>query len=218
MKALLALSLAVGVAAPVAAQARRPAQKETNALSIRGVGFFSSEQLAAKKTFDAIFGESSERLFGGGVVVAERGLFFEVDFSRFSKTGQRAFLSNGQAFRLNIPLTATVTPVEVTGGYRFRFRRRPTIVPYAGAGFGSYGYKETSSFSDPGEEIDVRHVGYLVAGGVEFRLHRWVGVAGDVQYTHVPGILGTAGLSKDAGESDLGGTAVRVKVLVGTGR
>ena len=218
MKTLLAILLTFAVATPLAAQVRRTAPRETNDLSIRGVGFFSSEQFAAKTTFDAVFGESSERFFGGGVVVAERQVFFEVDFSRFTKTGQRAFLFNGQAFRLNIPLTATITPIEVTGGYRFRFRRWPTIIPYVGAGFGSYGYKETSAFSDPGEDIDVRHAGYLVVVGAEFRVHRWVGVAADVQYTHVPGILGTAGLSKDAGENDLGGTAIRVKVLVGTGR
>jgi hypothetical protein len=42
-----------------------------------------------------------------------------------------------------------------------------------------------------------------------------VGIAGDVQYTRVPGILGKGGISKDAGENDLGGISVRLRVTVG---
>ena len=47
------------------------------------------------------------------------------------------------------------------------------------------------------------------------RVQNWIALSVDVQYTHVPGILGTAGISKDVGENDLGGIAVRVKVIVG---
>jgi len=36
-----------------------------------------------------------------------------------------------------------------------------------------------------------------------------------VQYSHVPGILGNAGVSQQAGESDLGGVAARFKLVVG---
>ena len=50
---------------------------------------------------------------------------------------------------------------------------------------------------------------------MEFRVQKWIGVAVDAQYTHVPGILGTGGVSKDAGETDLGGIAARFKVLIG---
>ena len=63
--------------------------------------------------------------------------------------------------------------------------------------------------------MDAHHIGYLAAGGVEIRLHRWVGVAVDAQYTRVSGILGEGGVSKDAGESDLGGIAGRFKILIG---
>ncbi len=55
----------------------------------------------------------------------------------------------------------------------------------------------------------------MLEGGVEIRLHRYVGVAIDVHYTYVPGILGNGGVSKQAGESDLGGIAARVKLIVG---
>jgi len=46
-------------------------------------------------------------------------------------------------------------------------------------------------------------------------LHQWVGLSVDAQWTRVPGILGTAGVSKDANENDLGGVAGRVRVIVG---
>ena len=55
--------------------------------------------------------------------------------------------------------------VEFTGGYRFN--RRASIIPYVGGGIGSYGYKETSEFSDPSEDVDLRHAGYLVVGGAD---------------------------------------------------
>jgi hypothetical protein len=37
----------------------------------------------------------------------------------------------------------------------------------------------------------------------------------DGQYTHIPGILGNGGISQDVDEKDLGGTAVRFKIVVG---
>jgi opacity protein-like surface antigen len=210
------LCVLCGCLAAPDAQAQSVSQQEADGFSIRGLAFASFQQFAAKTTFDAVFDESSGQFFGGGVIVAQHGVFLEVTLSHFDKTGQRAFLFNGDVFPLNIPLTATITPFEVAAGYRFN--RRASVIPYAGGGFGSYGYKETSPSSAAGEDVDERHAGYLLVGGAEFRVARWVGVAADVQYTHIPGILGTSGLSKDAGESDLGGTAVRVKVLVGVGR
>jgi len=52
-------------------------------------------------------------------------------------------------------------------------------------------------------------------GGLECRLNRWVAVAGDGQYRSVPGIFGQSGLSKDAGEDNLGGIAARLRVILG---
>src|ERR1019366_3351817 len=107
----------------------------------------------------------------------------------------------------------TITPLELTGGYRFHFW--PRVHPYVAGGIGSYGDTETSRFADAGDDVSVRHTGYLANAGAEFRLHRWVGLGVDVQYSHVPGILGQGGISQQAGESDLGGVAARVKLLVG---
>ena len=203
------LFLGLALAAPASAQ-------DEPSISIRPFFLATDQSFAAVDTFDAAFGKTYFPFFGGGGQVVFKGTFFvEVTASRFQENGERSYFSGGKAFKLGIPLTATITPFEVTGGYRFRLPSLPRVRPYAAAGVGSYGYQETSSFADPGENVDTRHAGFVVNGGAEFRLHRWIGVAVDVQYTHVPGILGNGGVSQQAGESDLGGVAARFKAIVG---
>jgi opacity protein-like surface antigen len=214
--AVFASLLACALASPLHAQTRVDVDSDDDRLSARGVGFVSVEHMTAQATFNAAFDDASLRFLGGGVLLTENGVFLEVTVSRAKKTGQRAFISNGQAYKLNIPLTTTVTPFELSSGYRFR--RHTSIVPYAGVGIGSYGYSETSPFAAAGDDVSVRHVGFLALGGAEFKVHRLIGVSAEVQYTHIPGILGAAGLSQDAGENDLGGIAVRAKVIVGPRR
>jgi hypothetical protein len=47
------------------------------------------------------------------------------------------------------------------------------------------------------------------------RLQKWISAAADAQYTAIRGILGQGGLSKDVSENDLGGVAVRIRVILG---
>ena len=205
----LSVSLSLSLAAPAAAQ-------DPPALSIRPFVMATEQSFAALDTFGATFDKTVFPFFGGGVqVVVNDGLFVELAASRFRQTGERAYLSGGKAFKLGIPLTATITPFEISAGYRFSVRQLPRVRPYAAAGYGSYAYQETSDFAQPGEDVDTKHGGYLVNGGAEFRLHPWLGLAIDVQYTQVKGILGSGGVSQQAGESDLGGLAARLKLVVG---
>jgi outer membrane protein W len=240
VKGPLALILTLAAASPVAAQSGSPPSTTASgpAIAIRPFAMIAEQQFTARNTFDAVFGQSNEPFWGGGVqVVFHDRLFVELGAARFKKTGERTFRFGGQNYRLGIPLTVTETPVEVIAGYRFRSRTYPRIVPYVGAGFGSYGYQETnacpaanpscvlSSFVDPSDNVDTRHVGALLVAGVEVRVHRWVRVAVDGQLTHIAGILGSAGVSRDArgmdaagnsiADTDLGGIAARVKVVVG---
>jgi opacity protein-like surface antigen len=215
LRAVLPLLLA----APAAAQ---------NNLTLRPYAMITEQAFSATTTFKGIFGQSAEPFWGAGAqLILRNNIFIDVSASRFKKTGSRAVLLNGQVSRTNIPLEVTETPFEIAAGYRFRLRRHPRVVPFAGAGIGWYAYTQTtkcpsdnpncviSSFVDPGEDVDTHHVGELVVGGVEFRVHRWIALSVDAQYTHIPGIIGDAGFSKDAGESDLGGVAGRFKLIVG---
>ncbi len=216
--ALCCLVLAVMAAAPSGAQSRMapPPPAGPAPVSVRGFGLIAGESFAASDTFDAVLGGSFQPFWGGGVgLIVHDNLFVDVTVSRFRKTGERAFAFNGQTFHLGIPLTVTVTPIEVSGGYRFQLPAHRWLVPYAGAGVGRYAYRETSDFSDGGEDVDVSHVGYLVVGGAEFRVHPWIGLGVDAQYTHVSGILGNGGISQQVGEDNLGGVAARLKVIVG---
>jgi len=193
----------------------RPAD-DTDALSLRPFVMGMEQMFSATHTFDAVFGRSHQSFFGGGLqVIVNRRYFVEVVASRFRKTGERALIFNNQTFRLGLPLTAEVKPLEVIGGLRVDRRPNQRFVPYIGAGLGTYAYKESSPSSDPDENVDARHSGFIVGGGVEFRLHRWIRLDVDEQYTHVPGILGRAGVSRSAAEDDLGGVALRVKIVVG---
>lgn len=219
MKTRVAVLLAcagLAYAAPASAQSRAAARTSAPVPSIEFRPFVMGtyQQFAARQTFDAVFSQPQQAFFGGGLDVAFRsGVFIDLTASRFSKTGQRAFFSNGQSFKLGLPLTVTEIPFEVSGGYRFKGTK--TIRPYLGAGAGTYGYTETSDSSAAGENVDVRHVGYLLVGGAEVRLQKWVALGADAQWTRISGILGAGGVSKAAGENDLGGVAFRLRVIVG---
>ena len=203
-----AVVFALLVASPVFAQT-------LSGVSYRPFLLVTDERFAAQTTFKAVFGTATEPTWGGGVdVTLGRHVFVDLAISRMSEPGQRAFISSGQVFQLGIPLRATLTPVEWTAGYRFRHGTW-RIIPYGGAGIGWYKYSETADFAGDGDDVAVWHAGFVLVGGAEFRLTKWIGITGDAQYTHVPGILGQGGLSKDAGDSDLGGVAARVRVIYG---
>ena len=209
MKTTILLLIGLALAAPVAAQS-------DSSLAIRPFVLVTEQSFAAVDTFDATFGKSYFPFFGGGVEVVVHDKFFvDVTASRFRQDGTRAYRSGGKTFSLGIPLTATITPLEFTGGYRFQLGRHTGIRPYISAGIGSYAYQETSSFADAGDNVDTRKTGFVVNGGAEFRVSTWVRLAADVQYSHVPGILGQGGISQQAGETDLGGVAARFKLVIG---
>jgi len=184
------------------------------AVTFRGVAFVGFQKFAASQTFTATMDSASGQFYGGGGGVELRsGFFVRVTASRFRKTGQRALDLEGQVFKLGIPLTVTIVPFEVTAGYRIkRFGR---VVPYAGGGIGSYGYKEESKFADASENVSGRFTGYHIAGGADVSVTRWLWVTGEVLFAGVPNGLGKGGLSEQYGESNLGGTSVRLMVQVG---
>jgi opacity protein-like surface antigen len=208
VKHTLLLLSCLALASPAAAQ-------DPPALSIRPFVLGAEQMFAAGDTFDAVFDTTRGTFFGGGVqVVVVDQFVIEVGASRFKQTGERVFRSGaGSIFRLGIPLTATITPLEITGGYRFPIWER--VRPYVAAGVGSFAYRETSDFADDAENVDARETGLVVNGGAEVRLHRWIGVAADVQYSRVRGILGGGGISQQFGDNDLGGVSARFKFIVG---
>jgi hypothetical protein len=187
-----------------------------SAVELRPFALATVQRFAARTTFDAAFGSRNATFYGGGLQVAtRRGLFVDLAVSHLSKTGQRAFVTNGEIFQLGIPLKITITPVEISAGYRMKLSEHARIVPYVGGGVGWYRYAETAEFAGSDDNVGTTHAGFLFIGGAEVRLQKWISAAADAQYTAVPGILGKGGVSKDVSENDLGGVAARIRVILG---
>jgi opacity protein-like surface antigen len=183
---------------------------------LRGFADVGSRTFTATDSFTAILGSDRGVVFGGGVEAVLPGrVFVSVRASRFRETGERVFIFNGEQFDLGIPTTITVTPVELTGGYRFDFGRR--LIPYAGAGVGWHKYTETSQFAEESETVDARHTGFQLLGGAEFGFARWIAAAAELQWATVPDALGEDpnGVAAEFDETDLGGLTFRVKIVIG---
>ena len=192
-----------------------PAEAQTG-FTLRGFADVGSSSFAAERSFSAVLGSNRGLVFGGGVeALVARRIFVSLRASRLRRTGERVFVFNDRQFNLGIPVTVTIAPLEITGGYRFAPRAR--LVPYAGAGIGWHRYEESSAFADPGENIEDRFTGFHLAGGAELRLTRWVGAAFDAEWSTVPNALGEGpnSVSREFQESNLGGVTYRIKIVVG---
>ena len=211
------VELVDGTPPPSAPAARsRPeapdAERSSSAVGVRGFGQFGYSRFAAHKSFDAIVGRAGGPFFGAGAEVRHRrGLFAAATISRFSSSGERVFVSDGQVFKLGIPVSVAMTPVTGTGGWRFV---RRTATPYVGGGVGTYSFTESSKFAEESDNVKKRFIGYHALGGVEFRSN-WLATAFEVQYTRVPNAIGLGGVSAEFGERDLGGIEARIKILFG---
>ena len=183
-------------------------------LGVRAFGIADINVLTAQNSFNAVLGSSRLTAFGGGVDVLNvwNGAFLRFAVSTTSKTGSRAFVANGQAVTLNIPLTVSMTPVEVGGGWRFLTRTR--AVPYVGGGFLAQLYSEKSSFAGPGEDVSQTNFGYMALGGIEVETTRWLVVGVEAQFRGVPNAIGQSGVSQSFGETNLGGLTARVLIGV----
>ena len=186
-------------------------------VAIGGYGMFGNISFTASKSFDAIAGTPSGPIFGGGARVGLPfgGLFVNVGAWRYRADGERVFVANNQTFKLGIPVEITVTPIELSFGWQFAFRRVPKLRPYVAAGLTSMSYRETSDFATESENADDRFSGYHLLGGAEYKITRWLGVAGEASWTTVPNAIGQSGVSKSFNETDLGGTILRFKITIG---
>lgn len=183
-------------------------------ISLRGIAWVGNTTFAATDSFEAVFDTSSAVIYGaGGQLMLPGGVYVELTTSWFKRDGERTSVGpNQQILRLGIPLEIRIKPVEVTGGWRFRKWER--FVPYGGAGYSSYGYRETGEFAGTPENVEERFSGYHIVGGAEFLPLRWLGIGGEVAWTSIADAL--AGRVPVAfGEDNLGGTTLRLKLTLG---
>jgi hypothetical protein len=227
------------------AQTKAPARSNSSPIRVRGFAAFGGVTFQAQESFDAVLGGHSGTLFGGGgQVLLPWSTYAEVGVSRFTRSGERVFVGpNQQVFPLGIPVDVTVTPLEITGGWRYQHCPRPVtakppakgakpapqaparpltcapkLVPYVGAGYSAYQYTESSEFSTPDEEVNDWFSGFHLLGGAEYQVVRWLAIAGEIGWSTIPDALGAGGVSAAFDEDNLGGVIWRLKVVVGRSR
>ncbi len=195
---------------------RAAAQGTGASVGIRGYASFGTTIFSASDSFDAVLDTHTLPTFGGGVeVLLREHIFVGVGVWRASQDGERVFVGpDNEVFKLGIPLEVRITPLEVTGGWRFTNLSR-RFVPYVGGGFSSFQYSETSETDSDDDDLDDRFSGGHILGGVDVRLRSWLGVTGEVVWTSIPDAIGASGASQAFDETNLGGTSIRVKVVVG---
>ena len=221
--ALIAIAIFASAVAPAQAQSKPQPQASTTkprpsrSVSIGGYATFGLISFTATESFDAILGTTSGPIFGGGARVGLPwgGLFADVGAWRFHGNGERAFVFDGDVIPLGIPVDVTVTPIEISGGWRFRIRSLPKLSPYVAGGLTAMKYHESSDGSTSADDVDDTFNGYHVLGGAEYKITRWLGVAGEASWTTVPDAIGESGVSAVFNETDLGGATFRFKITVG---
>lgn len=226
---LLAAALVGGPwVAPAAAQREKPRPQprpaaaaskpqQSKSVQIGGFAMVGNMTFTAKESFDAILGAHSGPIYGGGAHIGLPwgGLFAEVGAWRYQDSGERVFVYNGTTIPLGIHTDVKLTPIELSAGWRFRFRKAPKIFPYLAGGYTSMRYQETSDFADKSENVDDNFGGYHLYGGAEYKITKWFGVAGELAWTTIPNSIGEGGVSQSFNEDNLGGTSFRFKITVG---
>lgn len=214
MQAVAGAALALAFALP--AHAQTPPPRKTSAGSpapiFRAYVQFDFTAMSASQSFDAVLGSSSLTGFGGGGELLRlwKGTFVRVSFSSAGGSGSRAIVAGGEVVPLNIPVEVDLKTLTFGGGWRARVN--PHAVVYGGAALVHLGYSEVSDFST-NQDSDESFNGAAVFGGVEIPIGRWLIVGGEVEWRTVPNALGdVASVSKAYGESNLGGTTIRVLV------
>ena len=184
-------------------------------ISVRGFGDVGVTVFSATQSFKAILGKASGPVFGGGIEFGERQFFLSLGAQRFRRTGQRVFVFEDEVFPLAVADTITITPLELTAGYRFRPFGR--LSPFAGFGGSWVKFDETSEHSIEEDDVHETHAGYHLLGGVEVPIRAWLAAAVDAQWSSIPNSFGDAqsSVGRVYDEHDIGGFTLRARIVVG---
>ena len=218
---LLAAFLATSSAGTAFAQSKggTSAQSKGGRASTPSIGgsvyvTYGDTRFASTETFEAITGASSTSGAGvGGTVTGLwRGVFVDVAYPQQTLTGERVFIDQGTVYSLGIPTRITMRPIDLAAGWRFHVARR--VTPFVGGGVVFMTYREESDFSVSGEDVDEQKTGGLVLGGADVRVVSRINVGIEMRYRSIRDILGSAGVSQEFGEDQLGGVSFAARVSV----
>jgi hypothetical protein len=146
---------------------------------------------------------------GGEYLGIYKGLFFRGAYGMRGDTGTRVLVLEDEVIDLGVPQEIKMTDFTLGGGYRFGLNSR--TVAYVGGGFVRVNFTEKSSIFETEESMSFW--GQAVFGGLEFGLGKWLFAGAEVEWRTVADALGEfPSASLAFGETNLGGTAVRVLV------
>jgi hypothetical protein len=186
-----------------------------SAVGVHAYAAIDGNFMSATHSFEGVLGTANLIGYGGGVDIVDvwKHLFVRLAVTHASDTGSRAIFTGTETVSLGVPLTVSMTPIEIGGGWRFT-SSRGRLAPYVGGGALVLSYKETSQFADASENVSDTFVGYDAFGGVELGITKWLLVGGEAQYRGVPNAIGDAGLSQAFNETNLGGFTARFTIGV----
>lgn len=167
------------------------------------------ERFAASKSFQAVLGTSSLTEVGAGVDAGLwKGLFARVAITHTRRTGSRVIVSGSDAYSLGVPLTLTLTPVEIGAGWRFARHNR--VEPYVGVAALMQHYVEQSTGADPSENTNTTDSGATLFAGIDLTVVSRFKVEIEGLYRNLPNAVGSSGAFQAFHEDNLGGGAVRL--------
>ena len=207
--------------APSSQPARRPPPRKPP-VGVRAYGFYEFQALAAADTFNAVTGSSTTNGFGAGFEVTNvvRKIFIRATFAHAGKDGERVFVNNGQVFKLGIPLTVGMTPIELGGGWRTIVDRRGRYAIYVGAGVVFLNYSETTPSGTSDDNTSKTFSGFSVYGGFDRTFHKHLIAGVEGQYPRHPERdrhgRRVAGLQRDESRRVRASRAVRVQTVTRT--
>lgn len=180
-------------------------------LGVRAYFLADVEMMTAADAFKTITGSSMLIGYGGGADIQNiwKKIFMHVGVSMASADGERGFLINGQFVQTGFPITIALRTIELGGGWRVWNPKSPNWAINLGGGLLFAGYKETSDFALPAENVDESFRGYYGQFGLEFALGKHMSAGVEALYRTIPDALGAGGVSAITGDTDLGGIVVR---------
>lgn len=205
IRALVLTLMLCAIATPAAAQD----------VGVRAFLTYGRLTFQSQDSFDAALDKSSGTIYtGGGQLLFPRGVYVEFSTGKLQEDGQRVIVNAaGQVTRTGQPFEITLRPIEITGGWRYL--RSDRFVPYGGAGYSRYRYQALSEFARPGENIDDSFNGFHIVGGGEYLPLRWLAIGGELAWSSVPDAAAVSDVSEAFGETNLGGTTLRLKISIG---
>lgn len=233
---IVAIAVCAAVPAPASAQAtgtssstQRPPAKPPQPrkppapklpVEFRVFGVVEPQFMTASRTFDAVTGSPLLLGYGGGASLLNvwKRLFVRGGVTFASATGTNGNVVDGEFVSNGIETRFKFRTAEVGAGWRTPFKNNSRMAIYVGGGAVFLGYKETSDFATPDEQVNDSFTGFAGEVGLDWMLSKHSVFSFEGQYRATPSDPPHGSIQDQFGEPDLGGFAARVLFSIRFGK